>query len=406
MNASAVKVKICFVTTVPFQVNVFLGKHILKLVEYADVVIITNGNDHTICELSPELKGRVRVCYVPFQRPIRPLRDLWALLKLTHVLYRERPDIVQSMSPKAGLLCALAGWLLILPIRLHWFTGQVWVNRQGIARNVLKVLDALSARLNTHLLADSPSQMDFLIQEGVTHKSKIEVLGSGSVCGVDVDRFQPNSTLRSAVRKSYGIPDDGVLTLFVGRVTPDKGVIELAQALRILSDQGIDLYCLFVGPDEGNMAVSIKLAAGNAAKRIIMAGYSATPESFMSASDFLVLPSYREGFGSTIIEAAACGVPTIGTRIYGIIDAIQEGETGLLVEPRNPEQLADAMRKLAVDRRYGSKLGSAARVRVLANFRSELLTEALANYYDRLLLMANRATLFTSADKAELRRGL
>ncbi len=393
--------KICFVTTVPFQVNVFLGKHILKLVEYADIVIITNRNDHNICELSPELKGRVRVCCLPFQRPIRPLRDLWSLLKLIHVLYRERPDIVQSMSPKAGLICALAGWMLNLPIRVHWFTGQVWVNRQGMARNLLKILDVLIAKLNTHLLADSPSQKDFLVQNIVSHKSKIEVLCSGSVCGVDINRFQPNPKCRSTVRHKYAIPDTAVLGLFVGRVTADKGVIELAQALHILSEQGINLYFLFVGPDEGNMAVSIKLAAGNAAKRIILAGYSANPESFMSASDFLVLPSYREGFGSTIIEAASCGVPTIGTRIYGIIDAIQEGETGLLVEPRNPEQLADAMQKLAIDRQYGSKLGSAARVRVLANFRSEYLTEALANYYDRLLRMANRTALFTKDDKFE-----
>ena len=400
MNTHKAKVKICFVTTVPFQVNVFLVKHILKLVEYVDIVIITNGNDHTICELSPELNGQIRVCFVPFQRPIRPLRDIWSLLKLIHVLYRERPSIVQSMSPKAGLLCALAGWMLNLPIRVHWFTGQVWVNRQGIARNVLKILDALIAKLNTHLLADSPSQRDFLIQNSVAHISKIEVLGSGSVCGVDVDRFQPNSTLKSAVRKSHGIPDDGVLALFVGRVTPDKGVIELAQALRILSEQGIELHCLFVGPDEGNMAIPIKMAAGNAAKRIVMTGYSGIPETFMSAADFMVLPSYREGFGSTIIEAAACGVTTIGTRIYGIIDAIQEGETGLLVEPRNPEQLAEAMRKLVIDRQYGSKLGIAARMRVLANFRSENLTEALVNYYDRLLRMANRTTHLNNTHKS------
>jgi len=400
MTTSTAKVKICFVTTVPFQVNVFLEKHVLALLPYAEVIIITNQDDQEICELPNTLIDRARVCHVPFRRTISPGHDLFALLKLVMVLHRERPLIVQSMSPKAGLLCAIAGWLLQVPIRVHWFTGQVWVTKQGFMRKLLKTLDTLIAKLTTNLLADSPSQMDFLIQQGVVQMGKIEVLGNGSVCGVNVDRFQPNPKYRSTVRQKYGIPDNAVLGLFVGRVTADKGVLELAQAIRILKQHGVSLYVAFVGPDEGNMSAAITLASGGDSQRIIMTGFSATPESFMSAADFLVLPSYREGFGSTIIEAAACGIPAIGSRIYGIIDAIEEDKTGLLVEPRNPEQLAEAMRKLVIDRQYGSKLGSAARMRVLANFRSEHLTEALINYYYRLLRMANRTTLLNNTLKS------
>ena len=400
MTTSTAKVKICFVTTVPFQVNVFLEKHVLALLPYAEVIIVTNLDDHEICELLTTLTDRARVCHVPFRRTISPVHDLIALLKLVVVLNRERPLIMQSMSPKAGLLCAIAGWLLQVPIRVHWFTGQVWVTKQGLMRKLLKTLDTLIAKLTTNLLADSPSQMDFLIQQGVVQPAKIEVLGNGSVCGVNVDRFQPNPKCRSSVRQKYGVPDNAVLGLFVGRVTPEKGVLELAQAIRILKQHGVSLYVAFVGPDEGNMSTAITLASGGDSQRIIMTGFSATPESFMSAADFLVLPSYREGFGSTIIEAAACGIPAIGSRIYGIIDAIEEGKTGLLVEPRNPEQLAEAMRKLVIDRQYGSKLGIAARMRVLANFRSENLTEALVNYYDRLLRMANRTTHLNNTHKS------
>lgn len=400
MNTQKAKVKICFVTTVPFQVNVFLEKHLLALLSYAEVIIITNQDDQKICELSNTLMDQARVCHVPFRRTISPVHDLFALLKLMMVLHRERPLIVQSLSPKAGLLCAIAGWLLQVPIRVHWFTGQVWVTKQGLMRKLLKTLDTLIAKLTTNLLADGLLQMDFLIQQGVVQRAKIEVLGNGSVCGVNVDRFQPNPKCRSSVRQKYGVPDNAVLGLFVGRVTPDKGVLELAQAIHILKQHGVSLYFAFVGPDEGNMSAAITLASGDDSQRIIMTGFSATPELFMSAADFLVLPSYREGFNTTIIEAAACGIPAIGSRIYGIIDAIEEGKTGLLVEPRNPEQLAEAMRKLVVDRQYGSKLGSAARMRVLANFRSEHLTEALINYYDRLLRMANRTTLLNNTLKS------
>ena len=187
MTTSTAKVKICFVTTVPFQVNVFLEKHVLALLPYAEVIIVTNLDDHEICELLTTLTDRARVCHVPFRRKISPVHDLIALLKLVVVLNRERPLIVQSMSPKAGLLCAIAGWLLQLSIRVHWFTGQVWVTKQGLMRKLLKTLDTLIAKLTTNLLADSPSQMDFLIQQGVVQPAKIEVLGNGSVCGVNVD---------------------------------------------------------------------------------------------------------------------------------------------------------------------------------------------------------------------------
>ena len=396
MSTSKAKVKICFVTTVPYQVNVFLDTHILALLPYAEIVIVTNQGDHAICELSTTLTERARVCHVPFRRAISPIHDLFALLRLVIVLHRERPLLVQSMSPKAGLLCALAGWLLRLPIRVHWFTGQVWVAKKGVMRKALKTLDTLIAKLTTNLLADSPSQLEFLVQEGVVQRAKIEVLGNGSVCGVNADRFQPNPKCRSDVRQQYGIPNNAVLGVFVGRITADKGVLDLAHAIRILNEDGLDLYVAFVGPDEGNMKAAITLASGSDSQRIIMTGFSATPESFMSAADFLVLPSYREGFGSTIIEAAACGIPAIGTRIYGIVDAIDEGATGLLVEPGDINQLADAMRTLAIDEELRRTLGIAARARALECFQTKHLNDALVTYFDQLLRGIRYAELLPS----------
>jgi glycosyltransferase involved in cell wall biosynthesis len=401
MSTNNAKVKICFVTTVPFQVNVFLESHVLALLPHAEVIVITNQYDHAICGLSATLTNRVRVCHVPFRRVISPIHDLIALVNLVVVLSRERPMIIQSISPKAGLLCALAGWLLRLPIRVHWFTGQVWVTKHGFMRSLMKALDTLIAKLTTNLLADSPSQMNFLVQQGVVNKAKIEVLGHGSVCGVDVERFQPNPKCRSSVRQQYGIPNNAVLGIFVGRVTADKGVLELAQAIRILNQEGVILYIAFVGPDEGNMSAAITLASGGDSQRIIMTGFSTTPESFMSAADFLVLPSYREGFGSAIIEAAACGIPAIGSRIDGIIDAIDEGETGLLVEPRDINQLADAMRTLAINEQLRMKLGVAARVRALKCFQTKHLNFSVVSYFDRLLRGTPYAALLQNSGANE-----
>ncbi len=397
MSTSKAKVKICFVTTVPYQIQMFLGTHILALLPHAEIIVVTNGDDREICGLSPLWTDRVRVCNVHFRRPIRPLHDFCALLQLVNILRRERPDIVQSMSPKAGLLCALAGWLVKIPIRVHWFTGQVWVTRQGLMRSVLKCCDTLISRFSTNLLADSASQRNFLIDHDVAHRSKIEVLGSGSVCGVNTDRFHPNPASRSTVRRLYDIPDDAVLALFVGRITPDKGVLDFAQALLKLSDSDVTIHAMFVGPDEGHLTEAIRLTSKRSFQRVVITGYSDSPESFMAAADFLVLPSYREGFGSTIIEAAACGIPAIGSRICGIVDAIDEGETGLLVQPRNAGQLAEAMHVLAIDRDFRVTLGLAARARALLHFRTGQLNIALINYFDQLLRRSGRTGLLSDS---------
>jgi glycosyltransferase involved in cell wall biosynthesis len=397
MSTSKAKVKICFVTTVPYQIHMFLETHILALLPYAEILIVTNGHDRDICGLPPTLTDRVKVCNVGFRRQIRPIHDLSALLQLVNVLRHERPDIVLSMSPKAGLLCALAGWALRLPIRGHWFTGQVWANRQGLMRGLLKWLDTLISKLSTNLLADSASQREFLIDQQVAHGSKIEVLGSGSTCGVNTDRFQPNPSLRTTVRRLYDIPDDAVLALFLGRITAEKGVLEIAQALLMLSEVHVTIYAMFVGPDEGNVAEAIRLSAKDSFERIVMTGYSNSPESFMAAADFLVLPSYREGFPLTIIEAAGCGIPTIGSRIYGITDAILDGETGLLVEPRNARQLADAMQVLSINRDFRVNLGRAARARALVHYQTAHLNAALISYFDRLLRGIGRTGLLTDS---------
>jgi glycosyltransferase involved in cell wall biosynthesis len=185
--------------------------------------------------------------------------------------------------------------------------------------------------------------------------------------------------------------------LFVGRITPDKGVIEIAQALQMLSEANVTIHAMLVGPDEGNVAEAIRLTSGSAFQRIVLTGYSESPESFMAAADFLVLPSYREGFGSTIIEAAACGIPAIGSRIYGVEDAINDGETGLLVEPRNARQLADAIHILSTDRDLRIKLGRAAQDRALVHFRTAHLNAALVSYFDRLLRGIGRTGLLSDS---------
>jgi glycosyltransferase involved in cell wall biosynthesis len=378
--------KVCIITVIPFQINVFLAEHVLAM-SAADVVLISGGERS---ELRRDLLEHADFRRVDIVRPIRPWSDLVALVQIFRIVATHRPDVVQTLAPKAGLLGMIAARLCGVPVRVHWFTGQVWSASRGIKRAVLRSADRLIAGLATDPLVDSPSQRDFLVGEKVAPRAKLSVLGAGSVRGVDESRFRPDAAARALIRSSLGIPADHTALIFVGRITRDKGVSELARAMRALRLELPDLHAILVGFEEGAFARRLIAEAGDAKDRLHIVGYSDAPERFLAAADFMVLPSYREGFGSSVIEAAACGLPAIGTRIVGLVDAIAHGETGILVPPRDAHALANAIRNLTANTEMRARMGAAARQRALRDFRTAALVEALQAHYERALRHSNR----------------
>ena len=369
------KIRLCYVVSSEMTVRAFLTEHIRAASARFDVAVIANASGDRLAGVPARL-----IC-VPIARKMAPFADLAALIKLIGIFRRERFDLVHSVTPKAGLLAALAGVLAGVPVRMHTFTGQVWATRSGAARAFLKLLDRLTASLLTNALADSASQRDFLVAEGVVAADRIQVLGNGSVNGVDALRFRPDAAARERIRAQASIPPGAVLFLYLGRLARDKGLLDLARAFA-----GVDeAWLMMVGPDEDGIAGEVRAACGEAAGRLRIAGHTVEPEQFMAAADVFVLPSYREGFGSVVLEAAAAAVPAIGTRIYGITDAVVEGKTGFLVPVRDAESLAARMRQLAVDAPLREAMGRAARERVLRDFRPEDLTAAMQAYYDAQL---------------------
>ncbi|MEW6689343.1 MAG: glycosyltransferase family 4 protein [Pseudomonadota bacterium] len=362
--------RLCYVVASEMTVKAFLLEHIRAAAERYDVAVV----------VPRALQLPVKTIPVTIERRIAPIADLKALSELSAVFRRERFDLVHSVTPKAGLLAALAGALARVPVRLHTFTGQVWATRDGAGRALLKACDRLTARLATRVLADSASQLEFLVAEGVVDARKARVLGHGSVNGVDPARFKPDAAARGRVRARHGIPDGAVLFLYLGRLARDKGLADLARAFSGIGDA----WLLLVGPDEDGIAAQLHQAAGASDARMRIVSYTDQPEEFMAAADVFVLPSYREGFGSVILEAAAAGVPAIGTRIYGVTDAIVDGTTGFLAPPRDPSALATRMRELAADAALRERLGRAARERALRDFAPADLTRALLACYDEL----------------------
>ena len=373
--------RVCIVVAAPLTLKAFMLGHAIALAEIAEVTLVANFLPED--EVYPWPEGINRVA-IPIVRPISPWADSLALVALVRLFRQKRFDLVHSITPKAGLLAMLAARLGGVPLRLHTFTGQVWVTRTGLMRALLKRADRLIARLATHALADSGSQREFLIAENIVAASKSTVLAKGSICGVDTVRFRPNAAVRGRIRASLGIPPGAVLFLYLGRINRDKGLLDLARAFAEAGGAHADMHLLLVGPDEARLATELDTAAADCSARLHRVDYTERPEEYFAAADVFCLPSYREGFGSTIIEAAAAGLPAIGSRIYGVTDALVDGETGLLFEPGSVQQLAQSMRTLAGDAGLRARMGQNAKLRAERDFSSTAVSAALVEYYQSL----------------------
>ncbi|TLS69048.1 glycosyltransferase family 4 protein [Mariprofundus erugo] len=373
--------RVCIVVASEMTIRAFLIEQIRALSECCDVTVVVKTNDSSF--LSP-YGIDVDVVPVAIERNIHPWRDLTALWQLFSLFRKRKFDLVHSVTPKAGLLAMLAARLAGVRYRIHTFTGQVWATRRGFSRLLLKSMDRLLAASASHLLADSHSQRRFLLAQGVTRADKLAVLAEGSISGVDSERFRPDSSIRAEKRRELGLADEAVVLLFLGRLNRDKGILDLSSAFAGVAPSLPELHLLLVGPDEGGMKASVLSMQGEYAGRVHCIDYTDQPEAFFAMADIFCLPSYREGFGSVIIEAAACGLPAIGSRIYGISDAIAEGRTGLLFEAGDHAGLAAAITRLTTDADLRRQMGATALLRARSDFSTSRLVQAWLDYYDGL----------------------
>ena len=375
------KRRVAIVVSSPMTAKVFLRDQIRALSEMYEVTLFANVR----CLQDSETLGK-EVCLqtVPIERDIAPLKDLIALWQMTRELRRGRFDLVHSVTPKAGLLAMVGGFLAGVPHRIHTFTGQVWATRRGLGRFVLKNMDRLTALTATMVLVDSPSQRDFLLLQGVVKADKSMVLGEGSIGGVDLQRFRPDPEIRKAVRTQLGVDDSVPLLLFVGRLKRDKGILDLAKAYAMLGGAAARSVLLVIGPDEEHLRGDLETLTAERRNGLRLIPYTEEPERYMAAADIFCLPSYREGFGGVIIEAAACAVPAVGSRIYGISDAIVDGQTGLLHEPGDVDAIHKHLQRLIENSELRTRMGKVAHERVAKLFPRERLTSAMLTLYEKL----------------------
>jgi len=367
---------ICFVATVEFAVSAFLLNHLKELSKYYDLTVVVNLKNPNFLI---DTKLDINFVNINFSREINIISDLLSLAQLVYLFLIKRYDAVHSITPKAGLLAMIASFLTFIPVRIHCFTGQVWATKSGSSRLFLKLIDKVIGILSTQNIIDSKSQYNFLVKNNVLNEDKSLVFGSGSVSGVDLLKFKPNIKVKLSLRKKLNISTSSFVFVFIGRINLDKGIYDLIDSF-ILADLK-SAYLLIIGPDEESILSKFKDKQSN----IIFSDITSSPQDFLAVSDVLCLPSHREGFGNIVIEAAATGLPSIVSNIYGLSDAIVQNKTGLTHEPKNVEEITRLMIALFNDRKLVARLGKAAKKRAISEFDSKILVKHWKDFYNQKL---------------------
>ena len=374
------KKKICFITAIPGTATAFLRSHMSALSQHYAVHYVCNCPEGVVEGLKyDEFK------HVEIERGLSIGKDLKAVFKLYKYFKAQRFDAVHSVTPKAGLLTALAGWMAQVPNRIHIFTGQVWATRKGFMRWLLKTMDKITARLDTHILVDGRSQGAFLEKEGVLKEGEATVFGEGSICGVDVHRFEPKKDVRHQVRQQIGAEDGILVFLFMGRLNHDKGIGELYAAFDKLASETDKVFLMLVGDDEEDYISKLPQFPHINKSNFYYFEETRVPEKLLNAGDVFVLPSYREGFGTSVLEAASMGMPAITSDAYGVLDAIVEGETGLRCKVADVQTLYDCIKYFEEHRDAVKTMGAKSRERILRDFPGERITEYWVEFYHSLL---------------------
>ncbi len=349
---------------------------------------------HAVSSPGPELQSfgleqGIKVHAITMLREINPVADLHAMVGLVLLLRKLNPDIVHAHTPKAGLLGMLAARINGVPVCIYHLHGLPFQTATGVRRRILLCSEWIACRLAHEVLCVSRSTLAAAEQAAVCRPGHGKVLLAGSINGVDaLQQFNPESTAAGGeeLRRRLGIPADAMVLGYVGRVVRDKGIVELFEAWARLRNCYPELYLLVVGTAEQKDAVPQRILDKlRGDDRVRMTGQVGDTAPCYATLDVFVLPSHREGFGLAALEASAMRVPVVATQICGIVDAVQDGITGLLVAAKDSDALTIAVTRYLDDDELRACHGHAGRARALDQFRPTAVWQALSSEYDRLL---------------------
>lgn len=375
-------IKIIRATTIPESLDTFCKGMLRELSESYEVVGLSSPG--AALERVTEREG-VRTIAVPMERHISITKDVVSLWRVIKAFHKEKPTMVHSMTPKAGLLCMLAAWITRVPVRVHTFTGLVFPTSTGMKRKILMATDWLTCACATHIIPEGEGVKNDLINNGIT-KKPLKVLGYGNVMGVDMDYC---SRRKDVMAMASSIIEDSLFTfLFVGRIVKEKGIDELCKAIDNLSGQA-PLRLILVGRYEDNLdpiaAETKEIIERNQSIKWVGEKFGDELMAYYAISDCFVMPSYREGFPNAVLEAGAMGLPCIVTDINGSREIIKEGVNGVIVPTKDEDALFDAMINMMKNKVARERMAANAREMISTRFEQGYVRKCLYDYYDEIL---------------------
>ena len=379
--------KICFVTTISITLKSFVvetAKYLHNECGY-DVTLICD-NDEEFAKSLPEY-----IHYVP----VRMSRGIdfsgfSSVINFMKVFRKEKFDMIQYSTPNAACYASIASFLVRVPIRLYAQWGIRYIGFEGILRKNFKFIEKIVCKLSTHIRSVSPLNMQFALDEGLYKKEKVKVVGNGGTIGVDMFAYDisQKELWKKEIREKYNINEKDFVFGFAGRISVEKGCTELLTAFRNIAETNKNTKLLVVGPVENDCGIPKDILHwANTSDSVILVGKVDNVEMkrYYSAMDILVHPTYREGFGMVIQESGALALPVITTRIIGASEVMVDGESCILVEPKNTSDLQSAMSDLLSDTDKTKKLGIGAYERTKKLYDRPIMLENLKNDYIELL---------------------
>lgn len=370
--------KLIIITTVPMSLATLVKGQAKYLSSYFDVKLVTSFSEKNQ-EISKD-EG-VELKSIDMTRQITIIKDLKALIELYKYFKNQKPDIVYTFTPKAGLLGMMASFLSRVPVRIHNIVGMPLMEATGKKFILLKFIERLTYFFSTNLFCNSFGLKKF-INENLTKKD-VKVIAQGSINGVDTEFFKNTKTLdeKELIRDKFKIDKKDFVITFVGRIVKDKGINELIEAFINLSKKYNNLKLLLVGDYEEhlNPIKNENKILIDSLDSIITVGFQNDIRDFLSITDLFVLPSYREGLPNSLIEAGSFGIPLLATNINGCNEIIDDGITGILVEKKSAKKLEEAIDKLLEDKEFYNSIKLKVRDRIIEKYEQKYFWNELKN---------------------------
>lgn len=378
--------KLIRITTVPLSLEKLLEGQLAFMKNHFEVIAVSAEKDRL--EKFGQEEG-VRIFHLELTRKITPIKDIAAVFKLYQFLKKEKPTIVHTHTPKAGIVGMMAAWLAGIPHRLHTVAGLPLMEATGFKRKVLNVVEKITYSCATNVYPNSRGLYNFIVSEKFAKHSKLSIIGKGSSNGIDTSYFDPSiisAVDKALLKEKLKIPQNNFTFIFVGRLVKDKGINELVQAFIKLSYSNKNVSLLLVGPFEHDLDPLSKETVDHIETNgaIYAVGYQDNVRPYFAIADALVFPSYREGFPNVVMQAGAMDLPAIVTDINGCNEIIEHGKNGLIIPPKNVGELFAAMEKLLDEPILFANLKKEARQNIERKYKREFVWEALLKEYKKL----------------------